>query len=157
MSATGATNWISTSGATFYITGVQLEKGSNATSFDLQERTTELLACQRYLPCFDATSGGSSLNKMGMTYSTNNNVIVFEFLVPARVRPTNIFNTANSTFTMYNGINVVYNPTNITFNSSSINDATILTTHTTGFTVAQPCRLQGVGAKILFWGVNYDI
>jgi hypothetical protein len=34
LGATGTTQWISTSGATFYITGVQLEKGSTATSFD---------------------------------------------------------------------------------------------------------------------------
>jgi hypothetical protein len=33
-SATGATSVVGTSGATFYITGVQLEKGSTATSFD---------------------------------------------------------------------------------------------------------------------------
>jgi hypothetical protein len=48
MSVTGATNWISTSGATFYITGVQLEKGSTATSFDYRPYQNELVLCQRY-------------------------------------------------------------------------------------------------------------
>jgi hypothetical protein len=47
-SSTGATNWISTSGATFYITGVQLEVGSTATSFDYRPYGTELDLCQRY-------------------------------------------------------------------------------------------------------------
>jgi hypothetical protein len=47
-SATGATNWISTNSATFYITGVQLEKGSVATSFDYRPYGTELALCQRY-------------------------------------------------------------------------------------------------------------
>jgi hypothetical protein len=46
--ATGTTQWISTSGATFYITGVQLEKGSTATSFDYRPYGTELQLCQRY-------------------------------------------------------------------------------------------------------------
>lgn len=41
-------NWIGTSGATFYITGVQLEKGSTATSFDYRPYGTELQLCQRY-------------------------------------------------------------------------------------------------------------
>jgi hypothetical protein len=41
-------NWIATSGATFYITGVQLEKGSTATSFDYRPYGTELALCQRY-------------------------------------------------------------------------------------------------------------
>lgn len=47
-SATGATNFVSTSGATFYITGVQLEVGSTATGFDYRPYTTELQLCQRY-------------------------------------------------------------------------------------------------------------
>jgi len=48
ISATGATSVVGTNGATFYITGVQLEKGSNATSFDYRPYGTELALCQRY-------------------------------------------------------------------------------------------------------------
>jgi hypothetical protein len=44
----GSANWIGTNGATFYITGVQLEKGSTATSFDYRPYGTELALCQRY-------------------------------------------------------------------------------------------------------------
>ena len=47
-SATGAVSVVGTSGATFYITGVQLEKGSVATSFDYRPYGTELALCQRY-------------------------------------------------------------------------------------------------------------
>ena len=47
-SATGAVSVVGTSGATFYITGVQLEKGSTATSFDYRPYGTELVLCQRY-------------------------------------------------------------------------------------------------------------
>ena len=46
--ATGAINPITTNSATFYITGVQLEKGSTATSFDYRPYGTELQLCQRY-------------------------------------------------------------------------------------------------------------
>ena len=45
--ATGATSVVGTSGATFYITGVQLEKGSTATSFDYRPYGVELGLCQR--------------------------------------------------------------------------------------------------------------
>jgi hypothetical protein len=41
-------NFVGTAGATFYITGVQLEKGSTATSFDYRPYGTELALCQRY-------------------------------------------------------------------------------------------------------------
>ena len=47
-SATGATSVVGTSGATFYITGVQLEVGSQATSFDFRDYGRELILCQRY-------------------------------------------------------------------------------------------------------------
>jgi hypothetical protein len=45
---TGATSVVGTSGATFYITGVQLEKGSTATSFDYLDYGRQLQQCQRY-------------------------------------------------------------------------------------------------------------
>lgn len=46
--ATGAVSVVGTNGATFYITGVQLEKGSTATSFDYRPYGTELQLAQRY-------------------------------------------------------------------------------------------------------------
>lgn len=47
-SATGATSVVGTNGATFYITGVQLEQGSTATDFERRPIGTELALCQRY-------------------------------------------------------------------------------------------------------------
>jgi hypothetical protein len=58
ISATGATSVIGTNGATFYITGVQLEKGSTATSFDYRPYGTELQLCQRYFERLPAGSMG---------------------------------------------------------------------------------------------------
>ena len=46
--ATGSTNIMATNGATWQVTGVQLEVGSTATSFDYRPYGTELALCQRY-------------------------------------------------------------------------------------------------------------
>lgn len=46
--ATGDVKVVGTSGATFYVTGVQLEIGSTATSFDYRDYGRELILCQRY-------------------------------------------------------------------------------------------------------------
>jgi hypothetical protein len=48
VSVTGAVSVVGTSGATFYITGVQLEEGTAASPFENRLYTTELQLCQRY-------------------------------------------------------------------------------------------------------------
>ena len=47
-STTGATSVVGTNGATFYITGVQLEVGSTATAFEWRPFGMELGLCKRY-------------------------------------------------------------------------------------------------------------
>jgi hypothetical protein len=46
--STGDTNWMATSGNTWQVTGVQLEKGTVATPFEHRPFGSELLLCQRY-------------------------------------------------------------------------------------------------------------
>jgi hypothetical protein len=61
LSATGATSVVGTNGATFYITGVQLEVGSQATSFDFRDYGRELIMCQRYYETLTIGSAGYCL------------------------------------------------------------------------------------------------
>jgi len=90
-SANSAVNVVSTNGATFYITGVQLEKGSTATSFDYRPYGTELALCQRYYWTLNgrviylASYGAASL------YITN-----VYFPVAMRATPTITNNLAGS-------------------------------------------------------------
>ena len=79
---TGATSVVGTNGATFYITGVQLEVGSTATSFDYRPYGTELQLCQRY---YDFMTGG--IGGGNQTSSTNCGFSL-SFRVPKRAAPT---------------------------------------------------------------------
>ncbi len=55
-SATGATSVVGTNGATFYITGVQLEAGTVASPFERRDYGRELMMCQRYFQTLGGTS-----------------------------------------------------------------------------------------------------
>jgi len=55
-SASSVTNILGTSGATFYITGVQLEVGDTATPFEVMPYDMQLARCQRYYEAISKTA-----------------------------------------------------------------------------------------------------
>jgi hypothetical protein len=82
LSATGAVSVVGTDGATFYITGVQLEAGSVATPFERRPYSTELQLAQRYFEVFG--SGGVGGTRLANTTWTMNH----KFQVTKRAAPT---------------------------------------------------------------------
>lgn len=56
-SVTGATSVVGTNGATWYVTGVQLEEGSTPTPFEYRQYGTELQLCQRYYQTTGSITG----------------------------------------------------------------------------------------------------
>ena len=91
-SVTGATSVVGTNGATFYITGVQLEKGSTATSFDYRPYGTELALCQRYYQ-----TGGLAMAGYQTTGSSVGGLS--PFAVTMRATPTVVFTDTLNTNT----------------------------------------------------------
>jgi hypothetical protein len=68
-SATGATSVVGTNGATFYITGVQLEAGTTASPFEYRQYGTEFALCQRYFQKNPYIFGAAiSTNTLGVGY-----------------------------------------------------------------------------------------
>ena len=80
--ATGQTSVVGTNGATFYITGVQLEKNTGATGFDVRPYGTELALCQRY--CFVPAS---SSRYVGQCDATTRALIIYVFPQTMRSGP----------------------------------------------------------------------
>jgi hypothetical protein len=88
-----------TAGDFLYITNVQLEKGSTATSFDYRPFGTELALCQRY--CFVPNIGSGY---MGLANTTTSCLPVVVFPVTMRATPTGTF---SGTFSIDNGVVVL--------------------------------------------------
>lgn len=95
-SATGATSVVGTNGATFYITGVQLEVGTQATSFDYRPFTTELALCQRYLPVITTNTTTGGYIGMGSADTTSHVYVFLPYQVPPRVVPTGVYSPSIS-------------------------------------------------------------
>jgi hypothetical protein len=89
-SATGATSVVGTNGATFYITGVQLEVGSSATGFEYRQYGTELSLCQRYCQLYSAESKnfGAFINMFGIGSNTTVVGGILQFTPPFRSAPS---------------------------------------------------------------------
>ncbi len=96
---TGATSVVGTNGATFYITGVQLEKGSTATSFDYRPYGTELALCQRYYYTEELAS--TSYDAWTSYLGGSNCMRPSTFLPQMRATPTVTFSA--SAMQYYNG------------------------------------------------------
>jgi hypothetical protein len=95
---TGQTSVVGTSGATFYITGVQLETGSTATPFERRSYGQELALCQRYYQlagngCFGSVDGSS----------TTTIAFAEKFIIPMRTAPTVTWRTGGTAVFRFGG------------------------------------------------------
>ena len=114
--ATGATSVVGTNGATFYITGVQLEKGSTATSFDYRPYGTELQLCYRYFYKWLNDAGYTAYVTNLQAYSTTAAFgKILDFPVTMRTTPACVtsgtFGASNST----GGTSIAFTTTVIDF------------------------------------------
>ena len=137
---TGGIDFVSTNGATFYITGVQLEKGSTATSFDYRPYGTELALCQRYF--FKTNDVGSATGAngapiVGIGSSTNGCIVCgFRYPVQLRTTPTIVFTSFNGTSGVWSNSANNADTAAATVNGSAASGLQQVTV--TGLTTGQP-------------------
>ena len=75
-SPTGATSVVGTSGATFYITGVQLEVGTKATPYEMQIYSDQLAQCQRYYEIGNYSAFSGNITISNTYYNMNRFAVV---------------------------------------------------------------------------------
>jgi len=102
--ASGCVNLMATNGATFYITGVQLEEGTAASPFENRLYGTELALCQRYYSTGVWATGAAYPSAAGAISRSSTS-----FKVTMRATPT-----VTSTSAGY------FNASSITFNSITV-------------------------------------
>ena len=113
--ATGTINVCATSSATWYITGVQMEIGSEVTDFEVRSFGDELQRCQRY--CVDLTpTSGTSPYLPGSAAAGNTTVAVCHLALPVTMRAT-----PSATLSGTAGDYVIYNGGDRTVTSYAIN------------------------------------
>jgi hypothetical protein len=102
--ATPSNSMLATSGATFFMTGAQIELGTVATSFDFRSIGTELALCQRYFckTYAQATVAGTGTDTNCIFFAIQGNCsyarTLWRFPVTMRATPTVTgYNTNNGT------------------------------------------------------------
>ena len=124
---TGGTSVVGTNGATFYITGVQLEIGSSATPFERRMYGQELINCQRYYwhtYGIGVTPGTSTINgaRLINLSSTSTGSAAFTWTLPVAMRTA-------PTITAYSVSGTSgSNSTNGSYSTTGSTDRTILGT-----------------------------
>ena len=98
---TGAVSVVGTNGATFYITGVQLEVGSSATGFEYVNYQTSLANCQRYAEPILSTSVNGNDNP-AVIWTAARTFFNVPYKVTKRTTPS-ITNSSLSGNILYNG------------------------------------------------------
>jgi hypothetical protein len=93
LAPTGSTSVVGTSGATWYVTGVQLEQNTSATPFERRLYNQELANCQRYAFVTDGSISNTGAVSNAVSGTVQQRII---FPVVMRVAPSAAVNTSGS-------------------------------------------------------------
>ena len=137
LSATGAVSVVGTSGATFYITGVQLEAGSVATPFERRDYGRELIMCQRYYAKL-STNASNLFTAYGSGFAASSTTASIFIKYPQTMRSSP---TANFNLVGVNDNSVQVGVTSLGSGYFGFDSAFLSVVNTSGLTANRPVLL----------------
>jgi len=151
--ASNTVQLMATNGATFYITGVQLEAGSVASPFERRDYGRELMMCQRY--CYGQNNSAGQAYYWfgtGAGSSTTSAFGMVQFPVTMRSSPTATFSAAN-TFFLDPGIT---NFTSVVIDQKGVNGGACTFTGGSGMTAGYGGRFlsDNTDAAFIIWSAE---
>lgn len=150
---TSTVSVVGSAGATFYITGVQLEVGSVATPFERRMYGTELQLAQRYY--WRQSSNGASFSRFGIGLGTSTAIgqIVIQNPVPMRDRPSVVETNA---LAVYDGVTVLTVNT-VTTDVLNVLSSSINVNVGSGMTQFRPYELIGNNSTSAYVGLGAEL
>ena len=135
--ASGQINPIATNGATFYITGVQLEAGSVATPFEQIDYGRELIMCQRYYAKL-STNASNLFTAYGSGFAASSTTASIFIKYPQTMRSSP---TANFNLVGVNDNSVQVGVTSLGSGYFGFDSAFLTVVNTSGLTANRPVLL----------------
>ena len=93
---TGAVKPTQNTGATFYITGVQLEVGSSATGFEYRQYGTEFALCQRYYQVYGSVGSSGTNGDVFSGFMRNSSTVFMPVPLYVAMRTTPSFTSISA-------------------------------------------------------------
>jgi hypothetical protein len=127
----------------FFITGIQLEVGEQATPFEHRSFGEELALCQRYFQKIESLGSVGSYNAFpytGLSRTSTIGKVSLGWITQLRAAPT-ITTTAANTFAIVNGSGSAIACSSVSVGRTNVNSAMIEFTVSSGLTVGQATYL----------------
>jgi hypothetical protein len=141
-SSTGATSVVAVNGATWYLTGVQLEIGTSATPFERRLYNQELANCQRYFISLNSSATVNAQYAVGVGSGTTSSYMMAFLPVTMRSSPTTTYSSMQT--------NIGGSGTNISSITSTAypnNNCISFTAVGGSYSLGQQVQLQGTSTS----------